>query len=500
MNTGSRCLRDEPSVLVNGEERRSWFTLTYMEKVADNSVGSEPEGEMRASASSSSWGTFLHVLINTAVAGLTTNFLWFAVVFWVYLETRSILATGLLGGAYMVLLAVCSMWFGSLVDRYRKRVVMLFSAWFSMGAFAIGCLIFFTIPQETLLDLGGPWFWVFTLVLLAGCVVELLRGLALSTTVTLLVPVERHANANGLVGTVQGLSFVVTSVLSGISIGFFGMGITMLIALIATALPIVHLHLLKIPEPEIVQDPERSAVDFKGGMAAMLAVPGLIGLVIFTTFNNLSSGVYMALLDPYGLEMFSVEMWGIVFGIAGTGFIVGGAIVSKFGLGKNPVRTMLILIAVMGLIGAVFTLRENPWLFIIGIWAFMLMFPAIEAAEQTVIQRVVPFEKQGRVFGLAMTFEAAAAPITSFIIAPIAEFLVVPYMREGEGGQTWGWLLGEGDARGIALIFLWAGIVSILLALAAFFTPTYRTLVRSFGDARQTQMGEPKPDPTKLDL
>ncbi len=429
------------------------------------------------------WRTFLHVLVNTAVAGLTTNFLWFAVIFWIYLETRSILAVGVLSGAYMILLAACSMWFGSLVDRYRKHRVMLVSAWFSLIAFAVSCAIFFLLPGETLLDLGRPWFWVFILVLLAGCVVELIRSLALSTTVTLLVPVERHANANGLVGTVQGISFIVTSVFSGISIGFFGMGATMLIALALTALPIVHLHLLRIPEPEIVHDPSRSAVDFKGGWAAMLAVPGLIGLVLFTTFNNLSSGVYMALLDPYGLNMFSVEIWGTVFGVAGTGFLVGGALVAKFGLGSNPVRTMLLLVGALGIVGAVLCLREWPWLFVAGIWVFMLMMPAIEAAEQTVIQKVVPFEKQGRVFGLAMTFEAAAAPITSFLIAPIAEFWIVPYMDTDAGAARWGWLLGEGESRGIALIFLWAGILTTIIALLALATPTYRTLVRSFANA-----------------
>ena len=429
------------------------------------------------------WRTFLHVLVNTGVAGLTTNFLWFAVIFWIYLETKSILAVGILSGGYMLLLAACSMWFGSLVDRHRKRRVMLVSAWCSLAAFAIGCGIFFSVPHDALLDLGGPWFWVFILIVLAGCVVELLRGLALSTTVTLLVPVERHANANGLVGTVQGLSFIVTSVFSGLSIGMLGMSATMLIALALTALPIVHLHLLRIPESRIAYDPSRSAIDFKGGWAAMLAVPGLIGLVVFTTFNNLSSGVYMALLDPYGLNMFSVEMWGIVFGVAGTGFIIGGALVAKWGLGRNPVRTMLLLVAGLGVVGAALCLREWPWLFIGGIWVFMVMMPAIEAAEQTVIQKVVPYEKQGRVFGLAMTFEAAAAPITSFLIAPIAEFWIVPYMDSGAGQDRWGWLLGEGESRGIALIFIWAGLITTVIALAALLTPTYRTLVRSYAEA-----------------
>ena len=55
---------------------------------------------------------FYQVLVNTFIANLTTSFLWFALVFWIYLETRSVLATSLLGGAYMLGLAVMAVPFG----------------------------------------------------------------------------------------------------------------------------------------------------------------------------------------------------------------------------------------------------------------------------------------------------------------------------------------------------------------------------------------------------
>jgi MFS transporter, DHA3 family, multidrug efflux protein len=51
----------------------------------------------------------------------------------------------------------------------------------------------------------------------------------------------------------------------------------------------------------------------------------------------------MALMDAYGLSIMSVEIWGILLAVTSTGFIAGGIIVSKYGLGKNPVRTFLIL-------------------------------------------------------------------------------------------------------------------------------------------------------------
>ncbi|HEY8588809.1 MAG TPA: MFS transporter [Naasia sp.] len=425
--------------------------------------------------------TFLSVLINTAAANITTSFLWFALTFWVYLETRSVLATGIIGGAYMLFVSFFSILFGTIVDRHRKHHVMLFASVVTLASFLVAGVLYLLFPESALLDLGGPWFWLFTGIILFGSVIENMRNIALSTVVTLLVPEDRHANANGLVGTVQGLAFIVTSVFSGLAIGFLGMGPTLLIAIAFTAVAMVHLFFLRIPEDKPQGEGGKPpAVDIRGSIAAIRMAPGLFALIIFSTFNNLIGGVYMALMDPYGLELFPVELWGVVFGVASTGFIIGGILIAKFGLGKNPIRTMLLVVVLMGLLGSLFTVREWWWLYAAGIWLYMVLIPAVEAAEQTVIQKVVTFTRQGRVFGFAMAFETAAAPITAFLIAPIAEFMIIPYMETPAGRSTWGGLLGEGDARGIALVFFFAGLIMVAAALLAFLTPAYRRLSASY--------------------
>jgi DHA3 family multidrug efflux protein-like MFS transporter len=424
--------------------------------------------------------TFLGVLVNTAIANVTTSYLWFGLTFWVYIETRSVLATGVIGGAYMLMIALFGMVFGSIVDRHRKHVAMIFASGTTLVAFLIAGGFYLALPESALLDIGGPWFWLFAGVILFGGVIENMRNIALSTTVTLLVPVERHANANGLVGTVQGLAFMVTSVFSGLSIGILGMGWTLLLAIVFTTLAFIHLLFLNIPEdkPEVAES--APMIDVRGALSAIRLVPGLFALILFSTFNNLIGGVYMALMDPYGLELFPVELWGVVFAVASTGFIIGGLFIAKFGLGRNPIRTMLILVIVMGALGALFTIRESWLLYAAGIWLYMTIIPAVEASEQTVIQKVVPFRTQGRVFGFAAAFEAGAAPITAFLIAPIAEFIIIPYMNTDGGEQTWAWLLGEGQARGIAFVFLVAGLAMIVFAVLAFLTRSYRTLSATF--------------------
>ncbi|AZZ55224.1 MFS transporter [Rathayibacter iranicus] len=430
-----------------------------------------------ASVNTTNLRTFCHILVNTAVANVTTSFLWFALTFWVYLETRSVLATGVIGGAYMLLVAILAMAFGTIVDRHRKYQVMVFAGAVTLGSFGVAGGLYLALPETALLNVGGPWFWAFSGIILFGAVIENMRNIALSTTVTLLVPVARHAQANGLVGTVQGLAFVVTSVFSGLSIGFLGMGWTILIAISASAAALLHLVVLRIPEDKPASTGERTPlIDLRGSITAVRAATGLFALIIFSTFNNLIGGVYLALMDPYGLELFPVELWGIVLGVTATGFIVGGLLVARYGLGTNPIRTMLLLVMAMGLIGAVFTLRDWWWLYAGGIWIYMALIPAVEAAEQTVIQKVVPFETQGRVFGFAAAFESAAAPVTAFLIAPIAEFALIPYMESSAGQAAYGWLLGDGVGRGIALVFLLGGIVMTVAAGAALFTRSFRVI------------------------
>lgn len=437
--------------------------------------------------------TFTGILVNTALANITTSYLWFSITFWIYDETRNVIATGVIGGAFMLLIALTSISFGTFVDRFRKLGVMRFAGGFTLVMFSLSAVVFFLTPVESMLDLRQPWFWIFSVIALIGAVVENMRNVALSTVVTILIDPDRRANANGYVGMVQGLAFIVTSVFSGLSIGLLGMGPTVVIAIVLTAAVFFHLLFLRMPEEvRPAATDAHGSFDLRGSWLAVMAIPGLFALIIFSTFNNFVGGVYMALLDPYGIELFTVQWWGVWFALAATGFLVGGALIGKFGLGKNPLRTMLLAVMVMGVIGGLFAIREWGWLFIAGIWLYMLLVPAIEAAEQTIIQRVVPLERQGRVFGFAGAFEAAAAPITAFLVAPIAEAWIIPFARGERGSRILEPLLGTGDTRGIALIFLVAGGIMVVAAFAALFTPVYRRVSAVYAkQAAQDAEAEP---------
>ena len=424
---------------------------------------------------------FHRLLANSLASGVTSSFLWFAVTFWVYLETESIVTTAMVAGAFSAASAALGIVFGTFVDRHRKHTVMMISSVTSLVGFVAAAVVYVAVDQDRLLRLTTPWFWVFIAAVLAGSVAGNMRAIALSTCVTLLVPVQGRERANGMVGTVTGVSFAITSVFSGLVVGRLGMGWALGISIVVTAGVVVHLRTIEIAEPDFRPSAEHGAgwVDVAGALAAIRLTPGLMGLILFASFNNLLGGVFMSLMDAYGLELVSVEAWGILWGFLSFGFIVGGLIVARFGLGGRPLRLVLAGNLVGWLVCTLFSVRSSILLLTIGMFVWMVVIPIVEAAEQTVLQRAVPFEQQGRVFGFAQTVENAATPLTAFLVGPLAEAVFVPFMTTGRGVDLIGDWFGTGKERGLALLFVAAGLIGIAITVVARLSRSYSLLART---------------------
>src|SRR5688572_7437898 len=112
--------------------------------------------------------TFHLLVANSLVASVTNNFLWFALTFWVYLETRSVLASAIIGGGYMLMVAVSGMFFGTFVDRHLRRTSMLLSSSLSLGMFALAGVVYAVAPGSALRDLSHPAFWALVTLVLGG--------------------------------------------------------------------------------------------------------------------------------------------------------------------------------------------------------------------------------------------------------------------------------------------------------------------------------------------
>jgi DHA3 family multidrug efflux protein-like MFS transporter len=141
---------------------------------------------------------------------------------------------------------------------------------------------------------------------------------------------------------------------------------------------------------------------------------------------------------------------------------------------------LLVANVVLWIICILFPINASIIPLIIGMFIYMCLIPYVEASEQTVLQKVVPYERQGRVFGFAQSVEQAASPLTAFLIGPIAQFVAIPFMTTGAGvGLIGGWF-GTGPDRGLALVFVITGVIGLIATLLALGSKYYRQLSQRY--------------------
>lgn len=384
-------------------------------------------------------------------------------------------------GIFLVTTALSGFWFGSIVDHHKKKTALLISSVATLTLFTIGLLIYSMAPESTFMNITDMKLWLLILILLSGSIAGNIRNITLPTVTTILVPEENRDKANGLAGTVMGIAFAVASVASGFILGFAGFFWVLLSGIILTIAAIIHLCFLAIPEKKIIHTEEKpKRVDIKGTIRVVKSIPGLFALIFFTTFNNFMGGMIMPLMDPYGLSLVSLQVWGTLWGGLSLGFILGGLYIAKKGLGKNPLQKLFGVNIIMWTVCIFFAIQPSIILLSIGMFVWVCLVPFVEATEQTIIQKVVPHERQGRVFGFAQSIESAASPLTAFFIGPIAQFIFIPFMTTGAGVNLIGSWFGTGIGRGIALVFIAGGMVGLMVTLLAMRSRAYKFLYAKY--------------------
>jgi DHA3 family multidrug efflux protein-like MFS transporter len=427
-------------------------------------------------------------LLAIALVVITSNyFVWFALTYWAYLTTESVISTSFMAGIFLVITAAAGLWFGSIVDHHRKKLAMLASSAATLILFAIGLAIFLTTPISAFESITSVRLWLFIVLLLCGTILGNIYAIAIPTLIAFIVPEDRRDRANGMYGTMHGVAFGLTSVISGVSLAFGGMAFVLVAAIIATILAVIVLVLLvPIPERTPIHTAEEQStkgrIDVAGTFRAVRAVPGLFALIFFSAFNNLLGGVFFALMDAYGLSLMSVENWGFLWGVLSLGFIAGGLYISRKGLGEKPLSILFRNNIITWTVCIFFTIQPSIALLAVGTLVWMFFVPFTEAIEQTIFQKVVPPERLGRVFGFAQAVEQGASPITAFLIGPITQLIFIPFMTTGAGVTLLGDWYGTGPGRGIALVFSLAGIVGLIVTLIAMRSRAYELLSARFAE------------------
>jgi MFS family permease len=414
-------------------------------------------------------------LISLLGSGLTG----FALGVWVYQRTGSATALTLIAFFGMLPMIIFSPLAGALVDRWDRRWALILS---ETGA-ALTPLVLIL-----LVAMGYFAVWpIYVIVAISGCF-RAFQFPAFSAATTQLVPKEQFGRASGLTQLAQGLAQLLSPVLAGVLLLGLGVGGIYLIDLITFAFSIATLLIVRIPRPEATS----AGAEGRGslwhemtyGWRYLLARPGLLALLLFFASSNFLMAIVVVLATPLLLSFTTPIVLGTVLSVAGSGILVGSVLMSIWGGPKHRIYGVLGSILLSGVAIIVAGLAPSAVLIGAAAFFFTLGLPIIAGSSQAIWQSKVAPDVQGRVFATRGMIATVAMPLAYLVSGPLADYVFNPLLApNGPLSGSVGRIIGVGPGRGIGLMFIVLGLLSIVSVIVGYLYPHLRLVEEELPDA-----------------
>jgi DHA3 family macrolide efflux protein-like MFS transporter len=342
---------------------------------------------------------------------------------------------------------------GTLVDRWRRRWIMVI---------ADSAIALLTALLAYLYGRGIVETWHIYSILLARALGTAFHDPAMMASTSLMVPREQLARIAGIDQTRQAITEMTGPALGAFLVALLPIESILAIDIVTAPLAIVPLLLIDIPQRKVAASREtgwRSVIQETGegfrylwnwhGLFVMLATVSLIPLV-----NTLAWSLIPLLVRDYFGG--GPAEWGWFSIARNAGSLIGGTLMGTWGGFRQRMATMLGGLAILGLVNVIRRLVPPYayWLFLVA--AFVSGPPAtiFFAALKAVLQSVVPPEMQGRVFATQNSLFWAMGPLGLAILGPL------------------------GSVIGIRTLFLLSGVIFLLVALTWALVPSVRNMER----------------------
>ncbi len=414
-------------------------------------------------------------LVSLIGSGLTS----FALGVWVYQRTGSVTQFALISLATTLPLIVISPVAGTLVDRWNRRWAMILS---DSGAGLSTLMIVLLLATDHL------EIWHIYLATAISSSFSAFQWPAYTATTTLLVPKQHLSRASGmtqlrqaaaqLISPVLGGVLLVTIQLQGVILLDFATFLFALFTLLSVRFPTAKTTAAgKIGKGLLLRETAYS-------WTYITARPGLLGLLIFFAASNFLVGVVQVLITPLVLSFASPGVLGSVLSIGGSGMLVGSLVMSTWGGPQRRMNTVFGFMLLLGLCILAAGLHPSASLFALAAFLFFFSLPIVNASSQVIFQRKVAPDVQGRVFALNGAIAGAAMPLAYVVAGPLADHVFEPLMAtNGPLAGSIGQLIGVGPGRGIGLLFIVMGALTMLATIAAYQYPRLQLVEDELPDA-----------------
>jgi MFS transporter, DHA3 family, macrolide efflux protein len=422
---------------------------------------------------------FMIVWIGQVISLLGTEMTGFALSFWAFqMAPENLRATvfALMAVSHVVPLLIASPFAGAIVDRSSRKLMMILSD------LASGMT---TLAILGLYATGHLQLWHLFVATAVEGLFQTFQWPAYSAAISLMVDKKHYARTSALNELAGNASGIFAPMLAGALISLFvpnGVLVILLIDVVTFVFAILAVVIVYIPQPTQSEAGKQGQgsiwKEAAYGFRYIFERPSLLGLQLTFLTGNFFSNLAFTVLTPMILARTNSNP--MVFGSVNTagavGGLLGGLIISAWGGPKRRVYGVVGGWLLTGLFGTLLIgVGQSLFIWVAGVFLASMITPLVNSSNQAIWQSKVPPDLQGRVFSTRRLIAWFAAPLGSMLAGPLADGWLEPGMRTG-GGLTslFGRLVGTGPGAGMSLLFVFSGIIIVLVSLGAYMFPAVR--------------------------
>lgn len=408
-------------------------------------------------------------LISMTGSGMTR----FALTIWVWQETGEATALAVVALFSFAPAIVFSPIAGAIVDRVSRKRVMIVSD-LAAGLSTVALLILYSTGHLEIWHLWAAGF--------VASSFESFQFPAYSAAITTMIEKKHYTRANAMVGMVGSASIIIAPALAGALLPLLGLDGIMLIDIVTFSFAIGALLWVVVPNPRETAAGKASRGSLLQesvfGFRYIFSKPSLLGLLSIFFTINLTFGLAMILFAPMILSRTAdnTVILGTTQMMFGIGGVVGGLVIAAWGGFKRRVHGVLLGLILTSVLGqVVIGLGQSVQLWGLGAFLTMFFMPLTNGSSQAIWQAKVPPDIQGKVFATRRLIAQISAPVAMIMGGRLADAVFEPAMASGGAfAQFFRPLVGSGPGSGMALIFVFSGILGVIAGSMGYLVPAIR--------------------------
>ena len=364
-----------------------------------------------------------------------------------------------------------SIFTGTLIDIWNRRIVMLLGNTVASLSTLVAAFLYFSGMLE---------IWHLYIVLTVNGLANAFVIPSMEASVPMLIQKENLGRAAGLTQMVTSLEVIIAPAMAGLLIVSAGLGFIFVVDFVTFGASVLAIGLSAIPQP--APDPERERGNLLGefifGLRYIAERPPFVYLMVFFAMTMfLMPGIGYALSTPLALIIADERAAGLIQSSFGVGALISGVLLTAWGGPKRRMDGLLVAAALAGLASVAIGIRENILLMGLGVFFIGVTFMFMFGLNRVIWQVKAAPDVLGRIFSLRVALGMGAMSLGVLLGGPLAQHVFEPLMADGGAlAGSVGQLIGVGDGRGIALMYIITGLTLIALVIVSALIRSLRLL------------------------